>query len=228
MAERARASRGRRDPRRAAGADRDHRARGRLVRDRRRQRPSSIRGCWTPCCGCRASSFVPPALAGAGVRQPAAADRPRPDHLAASGRGGDDPSAASRAGLARARGRHRLGLSDRDPGRARRRGRDHRGGRAARPRRARPGSTRWAIGTSCSRSATARAGCPARAPFEAILVTAAAPAVPRRLALAAEAGRAPGDPARSRPAQPGAGPGREGRAGRRRISGGCSRSPSCR
>ena len=57
-------------------------------------------------------------------------------------------------------------------------------------------------------------GCPERAPFDGIMVTAAARTIPAGADRAAGAGRPPGDPDRSRSAQPGPGPGPEGRARR--------------
>ena len=98
--------------------------------------------------------------AGSGLRRPAAADRLRPDHLAAVHRRADDRSAGGRAGRRGARGRHRLGLPGRGAGRAGRRGpqhRDHSGpGRDRRAsdwaRRASPTSRpTWATATTASR-----------------------------------------------------------------------------
>ena len=56
-----------------------------------------------------------------------------------------------------------------------------RGGRGARRRGARAARGAWAIATSRSGSATARPAAPTRAPFDAILVAAAAPSIPRAL-----------------------------------------------
>ena len=55
------------------------------------------------------------------------------------------------------------------------------------------------------------AGWPEQAPFDGIIVTAAAREIPRRAGRSAAARRSPGDPGRPRPAGPGAPAGREGR-----------------
>ncbi len=127
--------------------------------------------------------FVPAARARPGLRGPAAAHRPRPDHLPALHRGADDlPAGRSRPAAEGAGDRHRLGL----PGGGARRGWRARStpSRSSTPL-GRPGapapSPSWATATSTSASATATRAGPRRRPFDAIVLTAAPPRIPAAL-----------------------------------------------
>ena len=144
------------------------------------------------------------------LRDHAYEDRPlaighEPDHQPALHRGADDRGGAGQAGRPGAGDRHRLRLPGGGAlGAGRRRSTPSRSSSRwrARPRR---GSRRSATATSRVRAGDGYRGWPERAPFDAILVTAAPPRDPAAAARPAGAGRPAGGAGRR--GGPGAGGG---------------------
>ena len=100
--------------------------------------------------------FVPADQVRVRLPEPAAADRPRADHLAALHRRADDRSGARGARPQGARGRHRLGLPGGGDGAAGQGGLHHRDRRAAGAAGRRSACRRWATrNVAGARSATA-------------------------------------------------------------------------
>ena len=150
---------------------------------------------------CRAQLFVPERLREDADARPAAPHRLRPDHLAAVRRRVHDRAAAARRPGARPRGRDGLRLPDRHP-RAPRRGglldrdRARAGGAGA---GAAPRAT-LGLANVRLRTGDGALGWPEEAPFDRIIVTAAAPEVPPALVAQLAPGRSD-DPAGGRRAR---------------------------
>ena len=163
---------------------------------RSRRGASATRGRWPRCARCRGTSSSPRAVAGRGLRRSPPSHRARPDDLAAVHRRLHDrgPRACAAARPCSRSGRDR----------------------ATRPRcwpRSRPASTR---SRSCEplaeraradlarlgyenvhvRAGDGYQGWPEAAPFDAIIVTAAAPRIPEPLKAQLKDGRPAGDPGR--------------------------------
>ena len=141
--------------------------------------------------------FVEPRVRRQRLCRPGAADRLRPDHQPALCRRLHDRAARGAAGPSRARGRHRLGLSGGGAVAARPRGGHDRALPHARRQRARRGLKTLGYDNVEVLLGDGLGGVPMRAPFDRIIVTAAAESIPPALVDATRRGRHHGAAARA-------------------------------